>query len=142
MEKSISNITKLYELYKKSPNTINKLEFYINTQLPNLLKKFNDQELTRLFLEKESKKYINDFLTNSEQQFFYIEATNIFIKYDGKNYNTIDEDNLWMMILSDITNKEVLVEWKQKIKDSIIKNIKEKKYLKIFLIHIQVQISM
>ena len=81
-----------------------------------MLEKYNEQEKRRLFLEKESEKYINSFLTNPEQQFFYIPSTDVFIKYDGENYQFIDEDDLWITILNDITEKNILIEWKQKIK--------------------------
>ncbi len=126
MEESVSKLTVLYNLYKDSPNTLQKLEFYIHKQLPALLDKFNEQEKRRMFLEKESNIYINEFLTNPDQQFFYIQPTDSFIKYDGENYSFINEDDLWMIILSDITEKVTLVDWKQKIKNTIIKNIKEK----------------
>ena len=125
MENSIVKITSLYEMYKTSPNTISKLEYYINSQLPSLLHKYNEQEKRRLFLEKESDKYINNFLTDPNQQFFYIAATDTFIKYDGENYQFINEDDLWIIILNDITEKVVLIEWKQKIKSILIKRIKE-----------------
>ena len=126
MENSLIKITELYNLYKNSPNTISKLDFYICKQLPGLLDKFNKQEQKKLFLEKESEKYINDFLTNPEKQYFYIKNTDIFIEYDGENYKTISEDDLWMIILTDITSKEILLNLKQKIKNSIIEKIKEK----------------
>ena len=126
MEESVSKLTVLYNLYKDSPNTLQKLEFYIHKQLPALLDKFNEQEKRRMFLEKESAIYINEFLTNPDRQFFYIHQTDSFIKYDGENYSFINEDDLWMIILSDITEKVTLVDWKQKIKNTIIKNIKEK----------------
>ena len=107
MESLLVKITSLYEMYKTSPNTISKLDYYINTQLPSLLHKYNEQEKKRLFLEKESDKYINNFLTDPNQQFFYIAATDIFIKYDGENYQFINEDDLWITILNDITEKKV-----------------------------------
>ena len=125
MEGSIVKLTSLYEKYKTSPNTISKLEYYINTQLPALLDKYYEHEKQRLFLEKESKKYINNFLTDPNQQFFYISATDTFIHYDGENYQFINEDDLWIIILNDITEKGILIEWKQKIKNAIIKSIKE-----------------
>ncbi len=125
MESSLVKITNLYEKYKSSPNTIQKLEYYLSSQLPSLLDKYYEHEKQRIFLEKESKKYINNFLTDPQEQFFYISATDIFIIYDGENYQFINEDDLWIIILNDITEKGILIEWKQKIKNTIIKNIKE-----------------
>jgi len=125
MESSLVKLTSLFEKYKKSPNTISKLEYYIAIQLPALLDKYYEHEKQRLFLEKESKKYINNFLTDPNQQFFYISATDTFIHYDGENYQFINEDDLWIIILNDITEKNILTEWKQKVKNTIIKTIKE-----------------
>ena len=140
MESILCKVGELYDLYKSSPETLKKMDFYINEQLPGLLKKFDDQEKKNLFLEKESNKYINDFLTNPEKQYFYIKNTDIFIFYDGENYVTINEDDLWMRILTDITSKEILLDFKQKIKDTIIKKIKEKifflQYLSLILFNI------
>ena len=68
MENTLVKITNLYEKYKTSPNTVHKLEYYVNTQLPALLEKYYEHEKQRLFLEKESDKYINNFLTDPNQQ--------------------------------------------------------------------------
>ena len=68
MENSLVKLTSLYEKYKNSPNTISKLEYYVTTQLPSLLEKYYEHEKRRLFLEKESQKYINNFLTDPNAQ--------------------------------------------------------------------------
>ena len=129
MENLIVKITKLYEKHKKSPKTIDKLTYYIEKQLPALLDKYDAQEKRRIFLEKESKRYINSFLSHSEHQYFYIKNTDTFIEYDGCDYKIIPEDNLWFKILNDITEKKTLLEWKQQIKTKIIEQIKNKKIL-------------
>ena len=130
MEGSLVKITSLYEMYKSSSGTITKLEYYINTQLPSLLEKFNVQERKLLFLEKESNKYINNFLTDPERQFFYIPLTDTFIKYDGENYIFVDEDSIWIIILNDITDKGILIECKQRVKNILIEKIKEQSLFK------------
>ena len=122
----IGKIVKLYDLHKNSDKTILKMKDYIEKDLPILLKKYSDDEKRKLFLEKESNKYVNDFLTNPNYQYFYIGQTDIFVKYNGEDYGLINEDKLWMKILTDITNKEILLEYKQKIKDVIIQKIKKK----------------
>lgn len=127
MESILCKVAELYNLYNSSPETLKKMDVYINKQLPGLLKKIYDQEKKNLFFQKESDKYINDFLTNPERQYFYIKNTDIFIFYDGENYVRINEDDLWMRILTDITSKNILLDFKQKMKDIIIKKIKEKK---------------
>ena len=129
MENIIVKITKLYEKHKKSPKTIDKLTYYVEKQLPALLDKYDALEKRRIYLEKESKRYINSFLSHSEYQYFYIKNTDTFIEYNGSDYKIIPEDNLWFKILNDITEKKTLLEWKQQIKSKIIENIKTKKLL-------------
>jgi hypothetical protein len=117
-------IGQLHEKYKDSPKTIDKLNTYIHKHLPQLLENYNQKEKKNLYLEKESERYINEFLTDPNLQFFYISTTDTFIKYTGQNYDIINEDEVWYTILNDITQKNTLIEWKQKIKNTIIKNIK------------------
>ena len=92
------------------------------------MEKFNVQERKLLFLEKESDKYINNFLT--DRRFFYIPLTDTFIKYDGENYTFVDEDSIWIIILNDITDKGILIECKQRIKNILIEKIKEQSLFK------------
>ena len=61
MENLLVKITQLYDKHKKSPKTIEKLTYYIEKQLPALLDKYDAQEKRRIYLEKESKRYINSF---------------------------------------------------------------------------------
>ena len=129
MENLIVKITQLYEKHKKSPKTLDKLKYYIEKQLPALLEKYDAQEKRRIYLEKESKRYIHNFMSNTDQQYFYIENTDTFIEYNGIHYQIIPEDNLWFKILNDITEKKTLLEWKQQIKNKIIEYIKTKKLL-------------
>ena len=53
MESSLVKITNLYEKYKSSPNTIQKLEYYLSSQLPSLLDKYYEHEKQRIFLETD-----------------------------------------------------------------------------------------
>ena len=77
MENLIVKITKLFEKHKKSPKTIEKLTYYIEKQLPALLEKYDAQEKRRIYLERESNRYINSFLSHSEYQYFYIKNQRI-----------------------------------------------------------------
>ena len=129
MENIIVKITTLFEKHKKSPKTIEKLTYYVEKQLPALLDKYDAQEKRRIFLERESNRYINSFLSHCEYQYFYIKNTDTFIEYNGCDYKIIPEDNLWFKILNDITEKKTLLEWKQQIKSKIIENIKTKQIL-------------
>lgn len=125
MENIYLKLGQLHEKYRDSPKTLNKLNTYILNHLPQLLEKYNQQEKKNIFLEKESEKYINEFLCDPNLQYFYISNTDIFLKYTGDNYTIVEEDDIWYTILTDITKKETLVEWKQKIKNTIVKHIKQ-----------------
>ena len=83
MENLLVKITQLYDKHKKSPKTIEKLTYYIEKQLPALLDKYDAQEKRRIYLERESKRYINSFLSHPKFQYFYIKNTDTFIEYNG-----------------------------------------------------------
>jgi len=76
-------------------------------------------------LEKNSRAYINDFLLNSDMQFSYISNSNIFISYNGEDFKLINESEILHTILSNISLHKHLMPWKQKIKISIMKQIKD-----------------
>ena len=130
MENLVSKIYELHNQYEKSEKVLGKLNYYIHTQLPSLLEKYNEKENKRLYVEKEKKIYINDFLSNPETQYFYISSTETFIKYDGENYTYLNEDELWFTILNNITNNDdehtPIKEHKEKIKNTIITLIKKR----------------
>ena len=50
MESILCKVGELYDLYKSSPGTLKKMDFYINEQLPGLLKKFDSRK--RIYFEK------------------------------------------------------------------------------------------
>ena len=77
-------------------------------------------------LELEMEKYISAFFLDSATQFYYIPTSNTFVQYDGKHYQVLNEDIIWHTILSDISEKGVLLDWKYLVKTKIIKAIKER----------------
>ena len=50
---------------------------------------------------------------------------NIHLNTSQENKNLINEDTIWHILLSDISTKEELIPWKHKIKNLVIKQIKE-----------------
>ena len=53
MESILCKVGELYDLYKSSPGTLKKMDFYINEQLPGLLKKFDDQRKKEFIFKKK-----------------------------------------------------------------------------------------
>lgn len=130
MEESIALVSKLYGKYKNCPKTQNKMKYYLENRLPILLEDCFTKERNRLSLEKTSNHYIDEFLMNPDRQYFYIEASDTFIKYNGTHYTFMDEDELWYIVLNDITNRDgygpKLAEYKQQIKNTIVHQIKNR----------------
>jgi len=120
------SLTKLYEKYQEQPEVLAKMEEYLNKQFPHALELFVNRINRKQNLEKQSNLYIDKFLSNPEQQYFYIQQSDLFIFYNGENYTIINEDTIWHILLSDISTKEELIPWKHKIKNLVIKQIKEK----------------
>ena len=127
---SLQNMTislnNLYEKYKEQPEVLAKMEEYLNKQFPHALELFINRINRKQNLEKQSNLYIDKFLSNPEQQYFYIQQSDLFIFYNGENYTIINEDTIWHILLSDISTKDELIPWKHKIKNLVIKQIKEK----------------
>ena len=117
-------LKKIYDKYPNNPEVHIKINDYLDKQLPNALEIYIERLNRRKLLEKNSEMYIDKFLNNSEKQYFYISQSNLFIFYDGVNYKMINEDDIWHTLLSDISLREELKPWKHKIKNSVIKKIK------------------
>ena len=77
-------------------------------------------------LELNSNAYINDFLVNSETHYMYIPNSEIFISYNGEEFKIINESEILHEILSGISQDKTLVPWKYKIKNLIMKSIKDR----------------
>jgi hypothetical protein len=127
---SLSNMSaklnNLYEKYKHQPEVLDKMEEYLSKQFPHALELFVNRINRKQNLEKQSKIYIDKFLNNPEKQYFYIHQSDLFIFYNGEKYSIINEDSIWHILLSDISTKEELIPWKHKIKNLVIKQIKER----------------
>jgi len=120
-----SKIEILFNKYTDQPEVQNKMEEYMDKQFPRALELFVERITRKQNLEKCSQIYIYKFLNNPIQQYFYIQHQGLFIFYNGENYISISEDIIWHTLLSDISTREQLIPWKHKVKNIIIKKIKE-----------------
>ena len=134
MAELVNHVLSLQTKYKNNKKVLEKLSFFIKKQLPALLEKYNEDEKKRELLKDESKKYINEFIMNPDKQYFYIPATDLFIKYNGEIYECMSEDEFWYIVLNDITNRDgegpKLIEYKQRIKNTIVEYIKKRSIFK------------
>lgn len=123
--------TTVQELFKKYENNepfLKKIETYICINLPNKLLEIQKNNIARQnrieYLNNETDKFIQDFLYQQDNLYFYISTSELFICYDGINYKIINEDDLLHSIFKNVSKNKELIEWKYKIRKSIIKKIK------------------
>ena len=112
--------------YKDNPVVLQKIENFIGTILPKQIHVFLEKERRQEILSMHMKTYIEGFFSDPATQFYYISPSNIFIHYTNGHYKIVAEDDIWHTILSDISSKKVLVDWKYKVKTRIIKLIRER----------------
>ena len=55
MENLVSKIYELHNKYEKSEKVLGKLNYYIHTQLPSLLEKYNEKEKKTIICRKREK---------------------------------------------------------------------------------------
>ena len=119
-------IKELCVQYKDHPLILSKIDDYIENQLPKQIQTCIKRERRHEWLTTQMKNYINAFFSDRKTQFYYIGISNIFIHYTENHYKIIPEDDIWHAILSDISSKKVLMDWKYKVKTKIVKLIREK----------------
>jgi hypothetical protein len=134
---NVTNVTNLLQVildeWKKYENNPILLTRLINciTELPEMLENTNttiiERDKRKNKLEIESERFIQHFLYNNK--FYYHTSTELFFEYNDKNFSLVKEDDIQYSILSAITSNKTLMDWKQKIKVSILKKIKERDVL-------------
>jgi hypothetical protein len=135
LEDIIENIKGIWNTHEsvRNDHILDKLYNHIKHQLPTIIKTYHDahqmrEERTKS-LETMSDEYTETFL--NKNKYYYNHAIELFFQYDNIKYSIINEDDIHHKILSDITqNYEQLIAWKYKIKNIIVKRIKERDLLK------------
>lgn len=118
-------ILSLYNIYDDDECREKLLEF-IQKDLNEKMLSFWERRERLENLKQMSDAYINDFLFNNETQYFYISNSEIFLSYNGETFKLINESEILHQILTGISQNKSLLPWKQKVKTSIMKLIKEK----------------
>jgi hypothetical protein len=120
-------IKNLFEKYKDNEYLLQRINIHFHN-LPNTLEhehKNYEKKINRNnYLSNEQQIFIQVFL--SKYQYYYLHNNNSFYEYNGKNYKIIKEDDIIHNLLSTISKERVLLEWKHKTKNNIIKLIKER----------------
>jgi hypothetical protein len=126
-EKCINSLDELLEKYDNE-SIIEKISYYISSQLPIIIKNFNKELIKKIDLTTEQDYFVELFL--SHNRYYYIPNTEKFVYYDNLNYTYINEDDILHKILTTISNEtKVLQPKKHQTVKIIMKRIKENNLL-------------
>lgn len=123
-----AKIDELLETYKDEPYVLSRLETFIMNHLPNSLAYANELQKERTE-RRERLLSSGDVFTErfiATNNISYCPKIELFITYDKKHFNTISEDDIQHLILTNITLNQELVPWKHKLKNSIVRSLKER----------------
>jgi hypothetical protein len=130
-----NNNKSLYDLilvlenkYKDNEYITSRLYHHIETLLPTTLEteyKIQQQrEERKRQLSDKRDEFIERFLHT--HRYFYCQHSELFIHYDGKHFNGYSEDEILHKIHLLIVSEQSLMVWKYKIKNNIMKQVREK----------------
>lgn len=102
-------------------------------QIPSVLSAFeetlNQRTERKKVLTLTSDEFIEQFLSDSTHNYFYNGAIDLFFEYDNVKYSKIEEDDIVYAALTTLQDYTDLKPWKYKIKNQILKRIKERDLL-------------
>lgn len=124
LHNQIDTLTKKYE---NNSYVLSRLNNYIMKQLPTSLETaasmYELRNKRKEYLSASCDLFIKEFLACN--YYYYINRFDLFINYNGINYKQISEDDVHYYILTLISKNSELQPWKHKLKNNIIKCIKE-----------------
>ena len=125
----VSIVKELYSKYLEDDYIRGILVSHIKNTLPSILQQKCDiriqREERRKTLEETADEFIREFINSSA--YYYNPNIDLFFVYHNKTYKIINEDEIEHDIRTTITDQHntELSTWKYKIKNQIIKKIKE-----------------
>jgi hypothetical protein len=142
-EKCINTITELFDKYSDTEGKSNDMPKYLTTfitqsiplHMCNILETRKNRTKRRITLEQDSKKLKEEFI--SLHNIYYIPTNNTYVCYeytqnDTPKYKFVikKEDDIHVDILNAIAYVPSIKPWKYKIKNNILKCIKERNFYK------------
>lgn len=123
-----AKIDELISQYEGDEYIMNRLRTFIIHQLPSSLscaKVLHEERNKRKFnLSVSGDKFIEDFL--AANKYFYCSKQELFIKYDGIHFKQVSEDDIQYQVLTTITKHSELQAWKHKLKNTLIRILKDR----------------
>lgn len=128
LKDKLQNIVgELHDKYENNQFIFNKFVSCIE-QLPELLDNTNtriiEKEKRKNKLQNDSESFIPKFLHNNK--FYYNTSSELFFEYKNNKFSLIKEDDVQHCILTTISANKSLTDWKQKLKVTLLKKIKER----------------
>ena len=127
-------INQLYAKYASDEFILGKLITHV-AQLPEILDAAlqirNDKAQRKQTLITASDEFIEKFL-NESPQYYYNANVELFFVYNTdveRNYSVINEDDILHPILTKISGNRELMPWKYKIKNQVLRRIKDRSLL-------------
>lgn len=128
MEQHIEKLKELHLLYSDDEYVLQRLDTYITRLLPAALEHAKDTHVERTNrrdrLLADGETFIERFL--SRNRYYFCQRPELFVYYDGVHFKGYSEDDIQHQILTMITSEQHLVPWKHKVKNTIIKRIKDR----------------
>jgi hypothetical protein len=127
-------INQLHAKYANDEFMLGKLVTHV-AQLPEILDAAqqirNDKAQRKQTLITASDEFIETFL-NESPQYYYNANVELFFVYNAdaeRNYSVINEDDILHPILTKISGNRELMPWKYKIKNQVLRRIKDRSLL-------------
>tara|TARA_A200000113_G_scaffold224548_1_gene242698 strand:+ start:369 stop:1916 length:1548 start_codon:yes stop_codon:yes gene_type:complete len=128
IEKAHETLDNLWKEYEADPYMQNKILTHMCTHLPSLMSQASQchkkREVRKRNLTEGADVFITQFL--NKHDYYYSPVAGVFFHYDGNHYSIYNEDDILYEALRGVTHKPELHAWKYKIKNSIIKQVKER----------------
>ena len=124
----VNSVNTLIDKYKDHDYMRQRINIHILNSLPTTLeyefKNYEKRVDRTTLLATEQQTFIQVFLQRN--LFYYLPNINVFYEYNGRNYLIVREDDIIHKLLSTISKDRILLDWKQKTKLTILKQIKER----------------
>ena len=125
-------IENVFRKYEDNESVLAKLTSSV-MQLPTLMAAYeatlHERTERKKALISTSDEFIDQFLSTSGHNYFYNSAIDLFFTYDNTKYDKIDEDDIVHSALVALQDYPELKPWKYKIKNQLVKRIKERELL-------------
>jgi hypothetical protein len=122
----------LIQKYSTNEYVEGKLVNFIENMLPTALENAHNTLVMRSERKQQLTAHKDDFTQRFllKHKYFYLPHAETFVHYDNLHFSVYSEDDIQHQILSSISQEHSLRVWKHKIKNNIMKQIKELSPLK------------